>query len=211
MGLLCAVYIAGISLAALTSIAADLHRYYLPLYPLMLAVASALVSCIEWPRRIAAVVLICALVSVLNLQSRSVFAPPSKAPHVEMQQALASEVRQGVPVSRWLLSHTNPEEVIFAVHGQPVHYLLQRPVVSVINPGYSARKDDEPGFLKLMVQFRARYLVVFPSSKMQDAPEQATNHFLNRLVSSEAGWPPWLTMAARSPELIIFECASCLQ
>ena len=209
LSLLCAVYIAGITLAALTSIAADLRRYYLPLYPLVLAVSSALVSRIEWPRRVASCALAVALVSVLSLQSHSVLAPAPTAPHVEMQQVLASEVQPGLTANQWLLSHTAPEEVIFSVHGQPLHYLLQRPVVSVINPNYTARKDDGPGYRKLMGAFQARYLIVFSSGTKIEAPEQTKNPFLSQLASSDAGSPDWLTVVARSPELIIFECGSC--
>ena len=126
-----------------------------------------------------------------------------------MQRALAGEVESGMTVAQWLLSHTAPEEPIFAVQGQAIHYLLQRPVVSVINPSYTTRKDDEPGFRKLMSNFRARYLVLFTSTKMNEAPEQARNRFLSQLASGEAVVPSWLTLSARSPELIIFECASC--
>ena len=211
LGLLCSVYIAGITLAALTSIAADLRRYYLPLYPLILAITGALVSRIKWPPPVAAIAVTGALASILILQSRSVLSPATKPPHVAMQKALASEVQPGLSVSQWLLSHTTAEEVIFAVQGQALHYLLQRQVVSVINPKYTSRKDDEKGFRNLMSTFRARYLIVFPSWKLTDVPEQALNPFLNQLVSSDASTPSWLAVAARTQEITILECRLCVQ
>ena len=92
-------------------------------------------------------------------------------------------------VSQWLFTHTAPEEVVFAVQGQPIHYLLQRPVVSVINPSYTARKDDDLSFRKLMNTFQARYLIVFPSEKMK-GPRAGQEPFSKPISVEQRKDPP---------------------
>jgi hypothetical protein len=197
VGILAAIYTAGILAAAMQTIAADFNRYYLPLYPLALAVAASVL-----PRQYIALAAI--VVAIAGVQSRSLLAPAGTARHKAAEKALLAEG----DARSWILRQTGPGEVIFAGNGQALRYVLgrQRPVVSLISPEFTSRVDDEAGIRALMDRFHSRYLVLFPASGAAEAPEQSLNPFVSKLLSG-AGTPPpaWLTVAFRTPQVLIFE------
>jgi len=147
------------------------------------------------------------VVAVLAVQSRSLLARPPSPPELEVRNDLKEEVQPGVPISIWLANHVSPNDVLIAANGQMVHYVLQRPVVALIDPLYSTRKSDDAGLHALMSQFGARYLVLFPGS--QAVPEQNDTPFLNALAAGSA--PSWLTLATRTNDVELYECASCVR
>jgi hypothetical protein len=197
------IYVAGIIYAALHSIAADLARYYFPAYPLVLVVLAA-VSLARKPLENAAIAALVA--AILVVHSRSLLTPPTRPLAAAVQQVFQEEVEPGISVGRWLSNHVSPKDVIVATNGQAVHYILNRPVVAVINPAFTGRRTDEVGFHAVMDQFRARYLLVFPGSKV--VQEQDDIPFLRSLA---AGSPPgWLSLAAKARDAELYECASCV-
>ena len=201
------VFSAGVMAAALVSIAADFTRYYLPVYPLVLALASA-AFCqvpVAMPR---AVSLYVCLGAVAAIQSRSLVTARPDPPHVDMLRRLNAEVPPVGPLRSWLLAQLGPQDSVFAVHGQAVQYVLKRPVVSMIEPEYSGRTADEAFIHQQMTTFRSRYMLLFPSLPAETSLEQSANPFLNTLASG-AEPPAWLTAVGRTRDVAVFECRSC--
>ena len=156
LGLLAAVYIVGILAAALSSIASDFVRYFLPVYPLLLACPAPAGIRALGPqgKPLWAFALLALWIAILAIQSRSLAAPLGDPPHVVAKRAL-----QGAQIEQWLRQHTQTNDILVATNGQALHYLLQRPVVSVIHPRFTRRPEDEAGFRALMKRFHARYMI----------------------------------------------------
>lgn len=195
----------GIALASMRSIASDLLRYNMPIYPLLLVAGAALFM----PReRVELAVFSLLILAILVIQSRSLVPSPVSRPD-EVQMVLSQEVESGVSMRRWLEDHIPPADAIVAVDGQALHQVLKRPVVSIIEPIYSDRRTDEASIESLMKQFHARYLVVYPDWSADIVPEQHAIPILRNLASGMP--PPWLTLAARTRNVAVFQCDSCGQ
>jgi hypothetical protein len=199
------VYIAGVMLAALITIADDLPRYYFPVYPLIPALAA--VACSAIARGWKSLVVIVLLLSVIAVEARSLFVPPAQPDWVLTRAMLSEEVQPGIALTEWLRSRVPPDGTMMAVEGQAVHYVLQRPVVAVIPADKTNRQTDEQGFRSLMMQFRSRYLLLFPNAPADRIPEQNSYDFLQSLASGNG--PAWLKLAARTRDAAVYECADC--
>jgi hypothetical protein len=203
VGLLVGVYVAGIIYAAMHSIASDLDRYYFPTYPLLLVILAAVTLAHKLSEKVVIVVLV---ISVLAVHSRSLLTRPVAPITAGLQRVFKEEVQPGVSLERWLRSHVSPSNVIVAVNGQAVHYVLKRPVVSVIEPEFSDRQTDETRFHALMSQYHARYILVFPGSNLvqeRDIP------FLRSLAAGSS--PAWLTLATKTRDVTLYECSTCVE
>jgi 4-amino-4-deoxy-L-arabinose transferase-like glycosyltransferase len=205
LGLLVAAYLGGILLTTLTSIAMALTRYFMPVYPLLLACLAGAVSPLAAGKRYAAVAIM--VLAVVVIQSRSLAARPGPARHMVVRETLRQETPNGTTVEQWLRDRLTPEDVLVAVNGQAVHYVLQRPVVALIDPQYSNRPVDEAAFHSLMALYGARYLLVFPGADAVLAPEQNAIPFLRNLAAGES--PKWLAPAVRTSGVAVYECAGC--
>ena len=84
MGLLAVAYLAGVALAALTSIYSDLARYFMPVYPLLLACFAAAVSPLAVGKPYAAVAIMA--LAVVVIQSRSLAIGPTPPRHVIVRE-----------------------------------------------------------------------------------------------------------------------------
>jgi len=199
------VYIAGVMLAALTTIADDLPRYYFPVYPLIPALAA--VACSAIARGLKSLVVIALLLSVIAVQGRSLFVSPQQPDWVLTREMLSGEVQPGIALTEWLRNHIPQDGTMLAVEGQAVHYVLRRPVVAVIPAEFSGRPTDESGVRSEMRQFRSRYLLLFPNAPADRIPEQNSIGFLRSLASGNA--PAWLKLAARTRDAAVYECADC--
>jgi len=208
VGLLGGTYLAGTILACLLTIAADLTRYNLPLYPMALAFAAPLVSVALAGRW--ALAGIAALAAVLAIHSGSLAATQPRAPDIVARQMLSSGVAPGSSAQAWLESHVPPRGVVVASSGQAVSYVLHRDVVSILSARYAARPVDENGFHDLMLRDRAQYLLLFPGMTAGEAGEQYDIPFIRRLTSGSDGAPGWLRQAVRNDAVAIYECASCV-
>jgi hypothetical protein len=202
-GLLIGVYWAGIVYAVMHSIASDLVRYYFPAYPLVLVMAAAAALARKTLENLVIAVLV---VAVLAVQSRSLLTKPPARPDFAVRDLFKEEVQPATSIGTWLTSHVSRKDVLIAANGQIVHYVLQRPVVALIDPDSSARKTDDAGLHALMSQFGARYLLLFPGSKA--VQEQDDTPILNSLAAGAV--PPWLTLATRTSDVEVYECASCV-
>lgn len=205
IGLLLAAYTGGIMLAAMVSIAADFGRYYLPIYPVVLVTAAAL-SPVRNRRQYVAVALLVTTLAVFEV--RNLLVPPLPPAKDKLCAILAQESAPDIAIGKWLRTNTGPEDSILSVNGQMLHYLVQRPVISVIEPSFSKRATDEAAFEMLMRVHHVRYLVVMPGASKADVPEQAAIPFLRNLAGGIV--PPWLSLAARTPHLVVFECRACI-
>ena len=121
----------------------------------------------------------------------------------------APNLQTGVIPRQWLTEHTKPNEVVIASNGQSVHYLLDRPVVTIIDPHVSSRAQDENGIHEIMRGFPAHYLVLFKGKGLAGAAEQTEIPFLQGLVSGSAP-PEWLHGVLEGPDTLVFECADCV-
>jgi hypothetical protein len=198
-------YVAGVVLAALTTIADDLPRYYFAVYPLIPALAA--VACSGIARGMKSLVVVVLVLSVVAVQARNLFVNPPQPDWVITKTMLAEEVRPGTPLLQWLRDHSSSEGSILAVEGQAVYYVLQRPVVAVVPADKTSRPTDEQGFRSLMTQFRSRYLLLFPGAPAERIPEQNSYDFLRSVASGNT--PAWLKLAARTRDAAVYECAAC--
>jgi hypothetical protein len=207
IGLLVAAYLGGILLTALTSISMELMRYFMPVYPLLLACFAGAVSPLAVGKRYAAVAIM--VLAVVVIQGRSLAIVPTPPRHVIVREILRQRTPDGITVEQWLRNRLAPQDVLVAVSGQALHYVLQRPVVAVIYPEYSNRPVDAAAFHSLMALYGARYLLVFPGADPIFAPEQNLIPFLRSLAAGDS--PPWLSPAIRDPSVAIYECAGCIR
>lgn len=207
IGLLVAAYLGGILLTALSSIAMGLARYFMPLYPLLLACFAGAVSPLAVGKRYVAVATMA--LAVVVIQSRSLAIGPTPARHEVVRGALQQETPGGMTVEQWLRDRLAPEDVLVSVNGQAVHHVLQRPVVALIDPQYSNRPVDEAALHSLMALYGARYLLVFPGADPILAPEQNSIPFLRNLAARDS--PQWLSPAVRTPNVAVYECTGCVR
>jgi hypothetical protein len=208
IGFLAAAYLGGILLTALTSIAMGGPRYFMPVYPLLLACFAGAVSPIAAGKRYAAVAVMALAVVVIQSRSLAVAPPPERREVV--RGALQQKIPGGMTVEQWLRNRLAPDDVLVAANGQAVHYLLQRPVVTVIDPRESSRPPvDETALHSLMALYGARYLLLFPGADPLSVPEQILIPFVRNLVAGDS--PQWLTPAVRTPNVAVYECAGCVR
>jgi len=202
-----AVYIAGIMLTDLTTIAADLTRYNRPVYPLLLTTLAVLISTALTGARIAVAVAFVGAVLAIHGRSLAVEVPAEQ--HVLVNEMLNRELQPGMTASAWLLGHVGRGGVILAINGQAVHYVLDRDVIALLQPPFTNRDVDEQGYRTLMTQYRARYLLLFPGLPPTAVPEQDEVPFLRGLAADDARAPNWLRPAMRDSTVAIYECAAC--
>jgi hypothetical protein len=208
-GFLVLVYVAGILLAKanmanMNMVAQDLVRYYLPIYPIALAsLAGALSAVRASGLRFAAGSLALAVLAVNSLSFELRPGPPE---HVVIAEDLSRDENLGESLGRWLLQRVPPGAVVVSEEGQALHYALQRPVVSIIEPPESSnQRSDGPAFLSLMSQYRSRYLLLFPAIRTS----QSSLPFLRSLTSGNV--PGWLTLRVRTADITVYECETCAQ
>jgi hypothetical protein len=201
---LIAAYMGGIALAAMVSIASDFSRYYLPVYPVVIASAAAFALIRNRRQYVALILLVTALMA---FQVRNLLAPQPPAEETRMRVFLGQETAPGIPIGQWLRTSVRPNDSIVAVNGQMLHYLVGRPVISVIEPVFTSRATNEAGFKALMQARHVRFLMVMPGASASDTPEQEETPFLRDLAAGIV--PPWLTPGARTLNLAVFECAAC--
>jgi hypothetical protein len=202
-GALIVAYSGGIVFATLHSIAFDLARYYLPVYPVILTSFAAF-SLAHERRQYVAVALL--FTAIMAIQGRSLLVTgPSGAD--TMRTVLGEEADTGISMGEWLRANTRTGDSIVSVDGQVLHYLVQRPVVSIIEPTDSDRPIDEAAFQVLMHEFHARFLVVMADTSKFKAPEQEAIPFLRSVAAGKV--PTWLAPASHTPDLAVFECLSC--
>jgi hypothetical protein len=198
----------GVMAAALVSIASEMTRYYLPLYPLLLA-CSAAAFCWVPSTKLRSVALGGALLAVLGIHTRSMTVVPVEPLHHSVDRALNSLGPDGSSVKQWLTARLGPHDSLLAARGQALHYVLQRPVVSLIEPEYSSLRADESELHQRMLTFHSRYMVLFPSATPNTIVEQSTNPFLSGLVAGSTP-PTWLATAVRTTDVAVFECMDCV-
>ena len=200
-----AVYILGMLAAGLSTIAGDFPRYYLPVYPLL--VACCAVPCSLIARGMGAWIVALAVLSAVAVESRGLPVAPHSADWVFTRGMLSEEAEPSVSVTSWLESHVKATDVIVAVEGQAVHFVVNRPVVAALEPRFSVRPMDEKTYLDVMRQYHSKYLVVFPGASPERVPEQESSVFLRALASGTA--PSWLRLAVRSRDAAVYECTGC--
>jgi len=207
MTFVAAAYAGGIVLSTLITIASDMTRYLIPVYPIVLAgVAIVLSAALKDRRRFVAVALVG---TILAVHARSLGFTRTVASHEFVANALASDVEPGVTAREWLLWHVPENGRVMSVDGQALYYVLHRDVVSILSAEFTSRRTDAEGYRSTMTRFHARYLVLFPGMQPSEVPDQDQTPFLRDLASGEAGPPEWLRLAAGSTTVAIYECASC--
>lgn len=196
------IIVAKTSLANMNLLAEDLERYFLPVFPLFLAALAGAVSTIR--SRSLQVSCAAAALGIMALNA------PDLREHIYPQQQvlvatnLAQEIHPGESLRSWLLSRVPPGGVVVAEEGQALHFVLQRPVVSVLEPPeFSNRPTDAAGIRALMSRYRSRYLLLFP---LMRTPKYSLP-FLHRLFTVET--VDWLQPVMRKPGVAVYECDAC--
>jgi Dolichyl-phosphate-mannose-protein mannosyltransferase len=196
------ILLAKVRLANMNMVAFDLVRYELPLYPLLLAVLAVAVSTLRLrPLRVALVML--ALI-ILTVRSRELFVRPDRQEQVIIAADLGKEIFPGQTLQKWLLDRVPEGSPIISEEGQALHYVLQRPVVSIMEPPeFSNRDTDESAFLSLMSRYKSRYLLLFPNIRVA----QNSLPFLENLIIGKE--PHWLKLSVHTRDVAIYECEAC--
>ncbi|MGB8770512.1 MAG: hypothetical protein WCC92_12905, partial [Candidatus Korobacteraceae bacterium] len=204
MGILFLAYVGGIMVAMFSSQLDDL-RYFLPVYPLLLAALGGITSFI--PSRKVGLAVLAVAVATVMINSRTLAVRPDPAEHMIVRERLQEKVQSGQSMETWLRDHVTPADVLVAGDGQALEYVLQRPVVAIIEPKFSGRPTDGASFRKLMTQFGSRYLLLFHGMQMPYASPQNFIPFLGGLQSGNL--PDWLKLAAQTRDVTVYECSSC--
>lgn len=209
IGLFSLVYTAGVvlsivSVANMNLVGRDVARYYLPLYPVLLGCLAAAASRVRSKaRRAAMVILACA---VLTSHARDLLARPGPQGRAILADDLAEEVVPGESLRQWLVSHASARTTLVSEEGQALHYVLQRPVVSIIEPPeFSNRAADGAAFRFLMYRYKSKYLLLFPAIR---ASENRLP-FLQALLLGKG--PDWLRVSARTHDAVAYECQACAE
>lgn len=198
-------FVAGVLAAELSTYAASEVRYNFPVFPVLLIAGGVLLQLAD-DRIGRTAALLCAL-SIVIVNARSLLAARTVDQSSLPVDLLQQQVRPGLSIQAYLQTTLPRDAVLVATEGQAVYYLLKRPVVSIIEPQYSLHTWDEADVKAVMRSFGAQYFLLFPGAGHVRAPEQQASSFLKELT---AGHPPsWLTVAARTPGVILYSCAAC--
>ena len=87
--------------------------------------------------------------------------------------------------------------------GEALYYVLNRPVVSILDPPEFSDPSDSGTFLDLMTRYKSRYLLLFPAIQTGSA----SFPFLNGLLTGETH--DWLKLRVRTPDIAVYECEVC--
>ena len=201
------VYLAGTlfakaRMANMNAESPDIVRYMLPVFPAVLACLAAVVSTIRIKTvRVAA----CAVaLAIMIIQGLNFVFRPGPSEHLAIAAAMDRETADGESVTHWLHERVPSGAVIVSEEGQALHYLTQRPVVSIIEPPENSnRRTDEAGLRALMSRYGSRYLMLFPALR---APSGSLP-FIRELLAG--GAPKWLVRHPGSGGIVIYECERC--
>ena len=200
IGVFITSYAIGLFAASIGTSAVDPVRYYLPVYPPLLAGLAAAISGIRISVLRRGLTGMALLILAMHI---SAFQRPPAPQHVAIEVPMREEAAPGLTVGQWLLNHVAPGTAILAEEGQAMHYVLHFPVVSIIEPNFSRRGTDEFDFLSLMIRFKTRYIVLFPGMRTL----QNSIPFLHALGYGYR--PDWLMLRVRTPRVVIYECGAC--
>jgi hypothetical protein len=207
IGLFGLAYTAGIvlsiiSVANMNLVGRDLARYYLPLYPILLAGLAAAASRVRSTAWRAVMFLLA--FAVLTSHARDLLAKPAPQERVVLADDLAKNVAPGESLRQWLLSHVPAGTTLVSEEGQTLHYVLQRPVVSIIEPPESSnRAADGPALRELMCRYKSRYLLLFPTIRVS----RNRLPFLQDLILGKG--PDWLKLSVGTDDVAAYECEAC--
>jgi hypothetical protein len=204
MSILVLAYVSGIIVAVFSSNLDD-PRYYLPVYPLLLAGLAGSSAYIASRKLDLSIALMAVAIVVTN--SHSLMIRPEPAAHLIVENRFQQEVQPGQSMGGWLRDHVTPADVLVAGDGQAVEYVLQRPVVSIIEAESTNRPTDEAAFRALMLQYGSRYLLLFQGMRAPYASPQDSITFLSRVQAGNR--PDWLSLTAQTPSVSVYECSSC--
>ncbi len=193
-------FTAGILAAELSTYAASEVRYNFPVFPLVLVGFAVLFHLADG--RIGRIAAVICVLSVAMIDTRSVLAARLPGQSSLPADLLQQQVEPGVSIRNYIDKTVPHNSVLVATEGQAVYYLLKRPVVSIIEPQYSLHTWSESDLKQVMQSFGARYFLVFPGADNVRAPEQEASPFLHALAEGEP--PAWLTVAARTPGVILY-------
>jgi len=200
-----AAFAGGTLVAELRTIVADYVRYDFPLLPIVLIVCGVLFRFVN--DRIARVAALACVLSVVMIDVHSLVAQRQAGMSSLPTDLLAQQVQPGTSMRTWIEQTVPSDATLIATEGQAVHYLLNRPVVAIIEPQYTVHTWDETDLRSVMRRFGAQYILVFPGAGKERAPEQQSVPFL--LALSEGHNPGWLSVAARTRGVILYRCSSC--
>ncbi len=200
------IYCAGVYAATVTTIAADLPRYYFPMLPLLLACFAA--ACSTVTRGLGKFLIVFLVIAIAVGQGRGFRVPASKPDWILTREILNEPAESADSLLAWLRSHARPENPLLAVEGQAVQYILQRPVIALLPASDTSRLTGEESFHALMRERGTRYLLVLPGAPPDRTPEQESYPFLRAVAAGVV--PPWLQLAARTRDAAVYECVDCV-
>lgn len=140
-------------------------RMFLPVLPAALLLVALVAARVRDARPVASGAAVRAGAAVVAVAALAVgvlgaFAKADTPPHVGVSERLAAPVAGGGTAAQWLGAHLAPGEPILAADGQATGYVLQEPVVGLVESTFSDTRWDEETIDATMDRFGARYLLL---------------------------------------------------
>jgi len=199
------VYGIGIVYLCRTSVIDVTTRTFYPLLPCLLLTAGGLLLVLLTQCRQTLTLTLVFTLGTLYLVNNGYhyLAPAAPAPHQVIAERLASKSTTAVNLMTWIEQHVPPDATILANEGQAVGFLVQRKTVSLVSDRYGSSLSDEADVRRAMATYRASFIILI-KDREGDHQFVRKSFFLNGLT--EGHIPPWLELAAQTPEGIIFRC-----
>lgn len=131
--------------------------------------------------------------------------PSYVPPHIQVARYLDETTAEGVRFRDSIEQQCGEGAAIVSVEGQAMAYLLQRPTIGLASQTFSQESWDDSSVRKLMKNYGAECLVLYPNLPKDDAFDsvQRESPFLQALLRGER--PSWLSMAAQDNDVIVYK------
>lgn len=199
------VYFAGMFYLGMFSDIDLSSRMFFPLLPILLISAGGLLTAITQSNALRRTVVIGAILTsagYILLQLHGLAQSPEMQPDEVVLQRFKGRTKDGKELLSWFQTSVPKDAIVVATYGQATAYALRRMTVGLAESQYSEEVWTESAIRKLMVNYGAKYLIVYPGLDPRIASEQQESQFIRTLVDGHI--PKWLTIAAGNSGVQVF-------
>ena len=175
-------------------------RYFYPLIPVW-SVGVALLFQLIWaaPSKLPRIAAVAILTGYIAMNARGLTSRNSAEFHLDLLARLGSSIPGGT-VQNWITSNIPRDGVITASCGQATGYVLDRPVLSLVDQRYTRQEWNDAYLVSAMDRFHSHWLILYPHAAC--AFEQRDWPNLERLAGGYVA--PGLSLAVQTSDVIIF-------
>lgn len=204
------LYTLGFFYLGLSSVITFGPRMFVPLIPVLLLLAAAVLSHVDKPARqnwIWKLAWAVFILGYLNVQVRELRAGAGPAPHLVIQNRLSEPAPSGQTVEEWLKANVPVSTAVASTQGQETGFAIGRPVFSLVSPLFSTVVWDVDTVHRDMQRFPAKYLILYPGLSAEEAPEQTQSPALRAILAGHL--PQWLKPEIQDPHVRVYRCLDC--